>query len=51
MVHAPPVSFVLVGRQYIAVIAGRTLFTFGLPITRESISPDASVAKIKPADR
>ncbi len=46
VVHAPPITFVLAGHQYIVVIAGRTLFAFALPLTQESMNGHASVPKI-----
>lgn len=47
LIHMAPVTYKLDGRQYIAVIAGRTLFTFTLPVRSDAI--DASAAKAKPA--
>jgi hypothetical protein len=30
-IYAPPISYALNGRQYIAVAAGQTMVTFALP--------------------
>lgn len=30
-IHAPPITYVLQGRQYVSLMAGQTLFTFTLP--------------------
>lgn len=35
VVHAPPISYLADGQQYIAIFAGRTLFVFGLPPEQE----------------
>jgi len=38
MIHSPPVSYALEGRQYITITAGHTLFVFSLPPDDEAVA-------------
>ncbi|MBZ5695454.1 MAG: PQQ-binding-like beta-propeller repeat protein [Acidobacteriia bacterium] len=49
-IHAPPITYTVAGQQYVAVFAGRTLFTFGLPPKDESIDVHVAAVKTKSTD-
>lgn len=49
MIHMAPVTYKLNGQQYIAMIAGRTLFTFTLPVPNDTVDAFAVKARPKPA--
>lgn len=42
-IHAPPVTYELNGRQQVAIVAGRSVFTFALPSPSE---PNVAVSKL-----